>query len=71
VPPRVRAVAERLASACRPCPARAGRPPVLSSVEELRAFFEACDAREQGSEPDWDQHRKVIEESRAAGRAAT
>lgn len=49
----------------------AGRPPVLSSVEELRAFFRACDAREQGSEPDWDQHRKVIEESRAAGRAAT
>jgi hypothetical protein len=47
------------------------RPPALSSLDELRAFFDDCDARERGSEPDWDQHLQVIGESRAAGRAAT
>ena len=35
--------------------------------EELQGFFRACDAREEGAEPDWDQHRKVIESSRRAG----
>jgi len=45
--------------------------PELSSVETLRAFFEECDAREQGTEPDWQQHRAVIEESKAKGRSAT
>ncbi len=49
----------------------AAQPLVLSSIEGLRAFFEDCDASEQGTEPDWDQHKKVIEESRAAGRTAT
>ena len=45
--------------------------PELSSVENLRAFFRECDAREQGTEPDWQQHRAVIEESKAKGRSAT
>lgn len=45
--------------------------PELSSIENLRAFFEECDAREQGTEPDWHQHRTVIEESKAKGRATT
>ena len=45
--------------------------PELSSVEELRAFFQECDAREQGTEPDWHQHRAVIEESKTRGRTAT
>ena len=49
----------------------AAQPPTLSSVEDLRAFFEKCDALEQGSEPDWQQHRSVIEESKASGRTAT
>lgn len=37
--------------------------PDLDSVEELRAFFADCDRREQGTEPDWEEHRKVIERS--------
>lgn len=35
----------------------------MDTVEELRAFFAACDARERGREPDWEEHRRVIEES--------
>jgi len=46
---------------------KAAQPPTLSSVEDLRAFFDACDEREHGSEPDWQQHRAVIEESKASG----
>jgi hypothetical protein len=42
-------------------------PPALSSAEDLRGFFEACDRREEGREPEWDAHRKVIEASRAEG----
>ena len=42
-------------------------PRALSSTEELRAFFEECDQREKGHEPDWESHRKVIEASRAEG----
>ncbi len=49
----------------------AAQPPTLASVEDLRAFFGSCDEREQGSEPDWQQHRAVIEESKASGRTAT
>lgn len=45
----------------------AGRAP-LQSVEELRAFFRECQQRESGVEPEWAQHRAVIEESRASGR---
>ena len=45
--------------------------PKLSSAEDLRAFFDDCDQREQGAEPNWQQHRGVIEESKARGRSAT
>ena len=31
----------------------------LDTVEELREFFEECDARERGHEPDWEEHRRV------------
>jgi len=41
--------------------------PALETVEELDRFFAACDARETGTEPDWDQHRAVIERSRTEG----
>ncbi len=40
---------------------------VLDTTDEPRAFFEACDERERGREPDWDAHREVIERSIAAG----
>lgn len=39
----------------------------LDSIDELRAFFDACDAREKGTEPDWDEHRSVIERSIRSG----
>lgn len=44
---------------------------LLRNVDDLDAFFDECDAREQGREPDWDQHRKVIERSRGSGAADT
>jgi hypothetical protein len=46
-------------------------PPKLDSVDSLRAFFGECDDRELGIEPDWHEHRGVIEESMARGRSAT
>ncbi len=33
----------------------------LRTLEELRAFFAACAARETGREPDWDEHHRVIQ----------
>jgi hypothetical protein len=36
----------------------------LETPEALDAFFEACDARETGREPDWELHREVIERSK-------
>ena len=46
-------------------------PPKLDSVERLRVFFDECDERERGIEPDWREHLNVIEESKARGRSAT
>ena len=46
-------------------------PPQLDSVERLRAFFDECDMRESGVEPDWHEHREVIEASKAGGRSGT
>lgn len=38
------------------------------SAADVRAFFTACDAREgAGVEPDWEEHLKVINESRRRG----
>ncbi|MFW6193026.1 MAG: ribbon-helix-helix protein, CopG family [Gemmatimonadota bacterium] len=45
--------------------------PRLDTVEELRAFFEACDERETEPEPDWREHRRVIEGSARSGAAET
>lgn len=39
----------------------------LDSLEELRAFFASCDARERRDEPDWEEHRRVIEGSARSG----
>jgi hypothetical protein len=38
-------------------------------MEELRSFFSECDRRETGTEPDWEQHVRVIERSRRSGAA--
>lgn len=34
----------------------------LTSLESLKEFFQQCDARERGREPDWDEHKKLIVE---------
>ncbi|HEV2851867.1 MAG TPA: ribbon-helix-helix protein, CopG family [Thermoanaerobaculia bacterium] len=36
---------------------------------DLDDFFKACDAREQGTEPDWEEHLRVIERSKRSGAA--
>lgn len=41
------------------------------SLEELNAFFAASDVREQGREPDWEDHLKVIEASIRSGATDT
>jgi len=46
-----------------------GREEKIDSAEELDAFFSACDVQEKGREPDWNDHRKVIEKSINAGKA--
>lgn len=43
----------------------------LHSVEELQAFFAACDDRETRPEPDWEDHRRVIERSARSGASET
>ena len=38
------------------------------SATDAEDFFAACDAREgSGVEPDWEEHRRVINESRSLG----
>ena len=40
----------------------------FESPEEMRAFWEKCDSKAgSGREPDWEEHLKVINESRARG----
>ena len=41
----------------------------LESADELRAFFEECDRRETGREPDWEAHRATIIGSITGGAA--
>ena len=41
--------------------------PSLRTREALTAFFTECDSRETEPEPDWEEHRKVIQRSRTEG----
>ena len=43
----------------------------LETVEDLDAFFAACDARETGREPDWEEHLRVMTRSRTEGLEVT
>lgn len=43
----------------------------LESAEELRRFFEECDLREYGREPDWEEHERVLEASKTSGGSGT
>ena len=43
----------------------------LDSVEALADFFARCDAREEGVEPDWQEHLEVIGRSKSGGESGT
>jgi hypothetical protein len=43
----------------------------LDDADALRSFFDACAQREQGEEPDWDEHLRVIRGSQRSGAAPT
>ncbi|UCC71507.1 MAG: antitoxin [Gemmatimonadota bacterium] len=43
----------------------------LETREELRAFFASCDRRETVREPDWEDHRRVIERSKGSASSET
>lgn len=44
----------------------------FDSVAQLRTFFDECDARAgEEAEPDWEQHRQVIDASRRRGATDT
>lgn len=76
---RFRLLAERegkslsawLREAAREKVAAAGTRAGLETGEALRAFFAACDQREMGREPDWEEHRFVIERSVGSGASET
>ena len=45
-----------------------GKPGSQFRVEDIEAFFRQCDALEGSeTEPDWDEHLAVIDESRRRG----
>ena len=39
----------------------------IRTLDELREFFKRCDDREYGTEPDWETHKRQIDESRREG----
>ncbi len=44
----------------------------FESPEDVRAFFQACDAMDgPEAEPDWNEHLQVINASRASGKTGT
>jgi len=40
------------------------RPARLDSVDAITEFFDACDVRETGDEPDWAEHLAIANRSR-------
>lgn len=51
--------------------AAAGESKRRMTPATLRAFFKKCDTREREREPDWEQHRAVIDRSMARGQSGT
>lgn len=62
-----KSLAAWLRDAARDRLAAAQRRPAIATEGELRAFFAACTVRETRREPDWDEHRRVIEGSIRSG----
>ena len=51
---------------------RQQRSHLFESPADLEAFFHGCDGLDgPGSEPNWDQHLSVIDESRRRGASST
>ena len=51
---------------------RQQRSAAFESPEKLDAFFRDCDRRSgAGTEPNWDEHLTVMDESRRRGAAGT
>lgn len=47
-------------------------PQRFSNADEVATFFADCDVtKEEGIEPDWDQHQALIDASRRHGRSET
>jgi hypothetical protein len=46
---------------------RNGQDRALTDPSTLKKFFRKCNAREKGREPDWDVHKKLIEEGSQGG----
>jgi hypothetical protein len=44
---------------------------VLKTAEELERFLDMCRQSEEGVEPDWEQHKKVIERSTRSGEGSS
>jgi hypothetical protein len=42
------------------------RPARISTLDDLASFFDACDLRETGREPEWAEHLAVVERSRGS-----
>jgi hypothetical protein len=36
------------------------RGDLLNNADDLRKFFDECAAREEGVEPEWEEHKKLI-----------
>ena len=64
-----KSLAAWLRDAARDKLAAAQRRPALETRQQLSAFFAACTARETAREPEWDEHRRVIERSIRSGAA--
>lgn len=49
----------------------AARGPGITTIDELREFFNTLPNGDAGAEPDWKQHEAVINESRRSGATST
>ena len=43
----------------------------IEDLDQLEEFFASCDARELRPEPEWSEHRRVIDQSRVSGLTAS
>jgi hypothetical protein len=60
-----------LREAAREKLASSERHRTIETPDELKRFFTLCRQSEKGAEPDWEQHKAVIERSRRSGEAGS